>query len=157
MTAARLATIEDTAAANLAEARRFVRDLASPALDKSLPARSPRSAAARGAPVPPARGLRASSVCRDAAELTDRQRTLFIRATRSSSANVLSHARATRVVVTLEGWDDAVALDVVDDGVGFDPRSCPRADSFGLSTCDAARPSWVAAPPVESSRAAAPP
>ena len=138
VTAARLATIEDTAAANLAEARRFVRDLASPALDESLPSalaevcrRTEEGSRAAGT------GLTCEfRVQGTPPDLTDRQRTLFIRATQSTLANVLSHARATRVVVTLEGWDDAVALDVVDDGVGFDPRSVSRAheeDSFGLS------------------------
>lgn len=136
--AARLATIEDTAAANLAEARRFVRDLASPALDESLPSaldevcrRTEEGARAAGT------GLTCEfSVQGTVPQLTDRQRTLFIRATQSTLANVLSHARASRVVVTLEGWEDAVTLDVVDDGVGFDPRALARAerdDSFGLS------------------------
>ena len=138
VTAARLATIEDTAAANLAEARRFVRDLASPALDESLPS-ALAEVCRRTEEGSRAAGTGLSCEFREQGtlpDLSDRQRTMLIRATQSTLANVLSHARATRVVVTLEGWDDAVALDVVDDGVGFDPRSVSRAhedDSFGLS------------------------
>ncbi|RUP81554.1 sensor histidine kinase [Kocuria sp. HSID17590] len=138
ITAARLATIEGTAAANLAEARRFVRDLASPALDESLPAalsevcrRTEEGAQATGT------GLTCEfSVQGEIPELTGPQRTLFIRAAQSTLANVTSHAHASRVVVTLAGWEDAVTLDVVDDGVGFDPRAAARrarGDSYGLS------------------------
>ncbi|RKQ33379.1 sensor histidine kinase [Kocuria tytonis] len=136
--AARLATIEDTAAANLAEARRFVRDLASPALEESLPAALAEvcrrtEAGARAADS----GLSCEfSVQGALPDLTGPQRTLFVRAAQSTLANVLSHARASRVVVTLAGWEDAVTLDVVDDGVGFDPRGVTRHeddDSYGIS------------------------
>ena len=36
--------------------------------------------------------------------------------------NVLKHARASRVAVTLEATDERLRLEVVDDGNGFDPR-----------------------------------
>ncbi|CAL8897154.1 sensor histidine kinase [Kocuria varians] len=138
VTAARLATIEGTATANLAEARRFVRDLASPALDESLPTALAEicrrtEEGARAADT----GLRCEfSVQGEIPDLTGPQRSLFIRAAQSTLANVTSHAHASRAVVTLAGWEDAVTLDVVDDGVGFDPRATARRerdDSFGLS------------------------
>ena len=135
---AQLAAIEDTAAADLAEARRFVRDLAAPAPGDSLPAvlaevchRTRETARAVGAP------LTCEFTVEGAVpELPAPQRTLFVRAAQSTLANVTSHARASRAVVTLAGWDDAVTLDVVDDGAGFRPRSAAddaRDDSFGLA------------------------
>ncbi|WP_083371080.1 sensor histidine kinase [Microbacterium paraoxydans] len=52
----------------------------------------------------------------------------LLRTAQSALANVRSHAAATRVVVTLADAGDAVRLDVVDDGRGFDPS---RLDSAG--------------------------
>ena len=52
----------------------------------------------------------------------------LLRTAQSALANVRSHAGATRVVVTLADAGDAVRLDVVDDGRGFDPS---RLDSAG--------------------------
>ena len=137
-TAARLATIEETATANLAEARRFVRDLASPALKESLPTALAQvcrrtEEAARAADTHLSCEF---SLQGEVPDLTDPQQTLFVRATQSTLANVVSHARASRVVVTLAAWEDSVSLDVVDDGVGFDPRALRHRgsdDSYGLS------------------------
>lgn len=63
--------------------------------------------------------------------------TALLRIAQSAVANVTQHARATRVDVTLSRLDDEVILDVVDDGVGFDPAllaHAPPTDrpSFGL-------------------------
>lgn len=44
----------------------------------------------------------------------------LLRTTQSALANVRAHAGAGRVVVTMADADDAVRLDIVDDGVGFD-------------------------------------
>jgi signal transduction histidine kinase len=54
-------------------------------------------------------------------------------------ANVHKHAQAQQVTVTLSYMEDQVALDVHDDGVGFDPEllSIPVDQSrggFGLQT-----------------------
>jgi signal transduction histidine kinase len=46
----------------------------------------------------------------------------LLRTAQSALANVRSHAAASRVVVTLADAGDAVRLDIVDDGVGFDAR-----------------------------------
>jgi signal transduction histidine kinase len=45
----------------------------------------------------------------------------LLRAAQEALANVAKHARATRVGVTLSYMEDEVALDVRDDGGGFDP------------------------------------
>lgn len=51
--------------------------------------------------------------------------------------NARKHAGANRVVLTLSYMEDRVALDIQDDGVGFDPddvpiRSGEEADGIGL-------------------------
>ena len=46
-------------------------------------------------------------------------------------ANAVRHARARRVVLRLSRTGDALALDVRDDGAGFDPGAVP-AGRFGL-------------------------
>src|ERR1700733_1031501 len=54
----------------------------------------------------------------------------LLRAAQEALANVARHARATRVGLTVSYMENEVALDVRDDGVGFDPA---RPDSgFGL-------------------------
>ncbi len=55
----------------------------------------------------------------------------LLRVAQSALANVERHAAATRVAVTLSflagaaAGEEAVALDVVDDGRGFDPEALP--------------------------------
>ena len=55
----------------------------------------------------------------------------LLRTAQSALANVRSHAGATRVVVTLADAGDAVRLDVVDDGRGFDPSRLESAGPGG--------------------------
>ena len=58
----------------------------------------------------------------------------LLRIAQSALANATQHADATRVTVTLSFMDTEVALDVVDDGVGFDPDTISAGDrGFGLS------------------------
>jgi signal transduction histidine kinase len=65
--------------------------------------------------------------------------TALLRIAQEALANVARHARATRVGVTLSYLEHEAALDVRDDGGGFDPARIaaaggPRADrgGFGL-------------------------
>src|SRR5699024_4877208 len=60
----------------------------------------------------------------------DRVETLH-RAAQSLVANVRQHAAAERCVLTLAWWPDRVSLDVVDDGVGFDPSATARDEEGG--------------------------
>ncbi len=46
--------------------------------------------------------------------------------------NVAHHARATVVVVRVRAAGDVVVLDVIDDGVGFNPEAGARGHHFGL-------------------------
>lgn len=58
----------------------------------------------------------------------------LLRAAQEALANVRKHAQASSVVLTLSYMDDTVALDVLDDGQGFDAQpvlTTPRAQSTG--------------------------
>ncbi len=55
----------------------------------------------------------------------------LLRAGQEALANVARHAHATRVGVTVSYMENEVAVDVRDDGVGFDPADSGR-DGFGL-------------------------
>ncbi len=57
---------------------------------------------------------------------------LVWRVAQESVRNVVRHARATRMSLTVHREGDALVLEVVDDGVGFDPETAGRSDHFGL-------------------------
>ena len=59
----------------------------------------------------------------------------LVRIAQGAVSNVLRHADATRMAVTLTYSDDTVSLDVVDNGRGFDVAVLERgpAESFGLN------------------------
>nr|WP_154923026.1 sensor histidine kinase [Microbacterium testaceum] len=121
-----------TAADGLAEARRFIRELAPPSLDSGLGPALERLAqgwsAREGVDV-------AVDVAREVALPMDAQ-TALLRIAQGALANVAQHARAGRVGIRLDASDDAVRLRVADDGDGFDPRGgavgASETDSFGL-------------------------
>ena len=54
-------------------------------------------------------------------ELLPEAEVALVRAAQESLTNIHKHAGASRVDVTLTYMDDRVVIDVVDDGVGFDP------------------------------------
>jgi signal transduction histidine kinase len=56
----------------------------------------------------------------------------LLRAAQEALANVRRHASAHEVSVTLSYFDDAVSLDIADDGVGFDPDRIAPGPSGGL-------------------------
>ncbi|MER7957304.1 sensor histidine kinase [Streptomyces sp. NPDC096030] len=109
-------TAESIAERNLAEARRFVHDLA-PAdlaegggLEEALRMLAGREAAAfrvDGAPV----------------ALPERAQSALLRIAQGALANVREHADATSAALTLTYLDDQVVLDIADDGRGFDPSA----------------------------------
>ncbi|WP_307834476.1 sensor histidine kinase [Paractinoplanes lichenicola] len=61
----------------------------------------------------------------------------LLRTAQEALANVAKHARAGRVSLTLSYMEDLVTLDVLDDGVGFDPEARrangSRNGGFGLA------------------------
>jgi signal transduction histidine kinase len=121
----RLRTMQETASANLAEARNFVRGLQSPALEQMSLAGSLRrlcekteaEAAARGAGFRCRFDLEGTPV-----ELSNPYSTTLLRAAQASLANVWVHAKASTAVVTLSFMGTEVAMDIYDDGVGFRPE-----------------------------------
>jgi signal transduction histidine kinase len=56
----------------------------------------------------------------------------LLRIAQEALANVRKHAAASRVTLTLSYLDDAVTLDVHDDGVGFDQATTAAAAGGGL-------------------------
>ena len=120
--------IEDTARANLADARRLVRDLTDRAPQTTLE-QALRSVISRAQQLgtPPDLELRIDGTPR---ELDPQSVETLHRAAQSLVANVQRHAEAQRCVLTLAWWPDRVSLDVVDDGRGFDP-SAPTSGREG--------------------------
>lgn len=130
LAATRVAEARESASANLAEARGFVRDLAPPSLTgANLPEALRRLCERVG---------RADGIdCRFRTDGTPTElpagfEVALLRAAQSSLANVTAHARATTAVVTLGYLEGEVTLDVYDDGRGFAPGALrPREDGTG--------------------------
>ncbi|MFG2692102.1 sensor histidine kinase [Kitasatospora sp. NPDC048407] len=122
--AALLREIEQTASANLAEARRFVHALTPPALDDTTLADALRRLA-DGADA-------AFHLDGEPYPLPVEAEVALLRLTQEALANAVRHAAAQHIAVTLGYLDDTVTLDVYDDGTGFDPATAPAPGSFGL-------------------------
>ncbi|WP_237740788.1 sensor histidine kinase, partial [Crystallibacter crystallopoietes] len=138
--AGQLELIRDTAAENLAEARRFVRGLSSPQLEPASGGGSPLAGSlARlcAATERQAAALGERLLCRfsqdgEAEPLPPPYEVALLRAAQASLANVLAHAKAGTAVVTLSYLEEDVTLDIYDDGTGFDPQAASaRADGGG--------------------------
>ena len=118
------------ARAGLSDARRALKALrASPLDEEGLSVaigNLARSAAAR------------ANLDLDLQDLTHRtglrsdQEHFLYRVAQEAVANVVRHARATRLRVALEREREALALIVHDNGVGFDPDSVDTTSHFGL-------------------------
>ncbi|BDZ41823.1 two-component sensor histidine kinase [Paraoerskovia sediminicola] len=124
-----------TAQDNLAEARRVVRALAPGDLaDGSLAAALERVAGRyRGVG-----GLRVEvSTAGLDRVLPASVETALLRIAQQALANVVQHARASRVTVTVSDLGDAVALDVVDDGVGTGAPAAAEEDAEEDAEADA--------------------
>ncbi|MGW5421388.1 sensor histidine kinase [Streptomyces sp. NPDC003943] len=120
-------TAESIADRNLAEARRFVHDLA-PAdlaegggLEEALRGLATRETGA---------GLEVRCHVDGTPErpLPDRVQSALLRIAQGALANIREHAGATSAALTLTYLDDQVVLDVADDGRGFDPDRSPASE-----------------------------
>ncbi len=110
------------ATGNLEETRRFVRALTPAALaDQSLGAGLDRLAATHRASLTVDGRVRALPPAYDEA---------LLRIAQEALTNAGRHAAADHVAVTLGYLADSVSLDVVDDGLGFDPAA--HHEGFGL-------------------------
>ncbi|KQQ08370.1 sensor histidine kinase [Rathayibacter sp. Leaf296] len=122
----------ETAAADLEETRRFIRELAPPAL-----ARESIDGALRRLSESQWRrpGVQVGIEADDCRSLSMQTQTALLRLAQGAVANALQHSGAERITVTLRHAGDIARLTVVDDGSGFDPDSSAgpgRRDSFGL-------------------------
>ncbi|MFE0893738.1 sensor histidine kinase [Streptomyces rochei] len=123
------------AADNLAEARRFVAALTPPTLEGTTLA----DALERLCTTTSARHRITARfhLTGDPAPLTTAHEVALLRIAQSALANTVRHAGATTAEVTLSYLGDHVALDIVDDGHGFDPTLLPASDpetgGFGLA------------------------
>ena len=124
----------DTAADNLAEARRFIRELTPPQLDDNgLGGALRRLASGQWR----TQGLQVTVRVSDAAPLPMHLQTALLRIAQGAVANIIQHAHATAATITLEVQDRRLRFSIVDDGTGFDTAHVPdarggRSDSFGL-------------------------
>ena len=124
----------EAAAGNLAEARRFIRELTPPDIDdRGLGGALRRLATSQWAP----QGLRVNVRVSDTVDLPMHVQTALLRIAQGAVANVIQHAHATIATITLVVDNDRVRFSVEDDGEGFDAlqgydTSNGRSDSFGL-------------------------
>lgn len=129
-----LALAQETAAANLAETRRFIHELTPPILEnQSLAAALRRLAETTTRSGGPEVTAYVVGVART---LPMPLETALLRIAQGSLANVVTHASARTATVVLS-YDDDVCLDIIDDGIGFVPRNVldgpQKPGSFGLS------------------------
>ncbi|MFG2505294.1 sensor histidine kinase [Streptomyces rubiginosohelvolus] len=144
----------EAAQANLAEARSFVRALTPPDLERgSLAAALERLCARTTAPELTVR----FAVSGTPVQLPTPYEVALLRTAQSALANTVRHAEARRAEITLSFMDTSVALDVVDDGRGFDPSGAPGHErgeggdgGFGLPAMRARAGSLGGALSVES-------
>lgn len=124
----------ETAAANLAEARRFIRELTPPQLDdQSLGGALRRLARTQWA----AQGLEVRVHVSDSLALPMHLQTALLRIAQGAIANVIQHAKASAATVTIVTEQDRLHFAVADDGAGFSPAAgasgtAQKSDSFGL-------------------------
>ncbi|MEU6233311.1 sensor histidine kinase [Kitasatospora sp. NPDC047058] len=110
---------------NLAEARRFVRALAPADLEgASLPVALERLCATTTAHSGLSVRLHVSG---DQVQLPVPQEVALLRIAQSALGNAVRHAGASHAEVTLSYMEGEVALDVFDDGTGFDPAAVAAA------------------------------
>jgi signal transduction histidine kinase len=118
---AHVRTAAATARDGLDEVRRVVRDLA-PADLASDSSGSALPVALRRVAEQAAPGIRVEvRVDGDTVAVPEVVAAALVRTARGALANVVEHAGARRVVMTLTYQDDEVVLDVRDDGCGFEP------------------------------------
>ncbi len=132
----KLRLARETAADNLGETRRFIRELTPPSLDEqTLPAALRRlSDAINDQAEQSGSSTRVSfRLSGDAVMLPMAVDATLLRIAQGALANVLRHSGAERAELTLSYLGDEVALDVVDDGIGFDPRAAQREEVDGVA------------------------
>lgn len=133
-----LSTIEDTARDNLAEARRFVRDLTAPSAQADLPdaiTEILQRMRRRGSGLGESTEFRANFSGDTHRRLPESVVTAVVRCVQEALNNVAKHAHADHAVVSVAVLGDELTVDIFDDGRGFDPAQAPQQESshgYGL-------------------------
>lgn len=133
-----LSTIEDTARDNLAEARRFVRDLTAPSAQADLPdaiTEILQRMRRRGNGLGESTEFRANFSGDTHRRLPESVVTAVVRCVQEALNNVAKHAHAAHAVVSVAVLGDELTIDIFDDGRGFDPAQAPQQESshgYGL-------------------------
>ena len=133
-----LSTIEDTARDNLAEARRFVRDLTAPSAHADLPdaiTEILQRMRRRGSSLGESTEFRANFSGDTHRRLPESVVTAVVRCVQEALNNVAKHAHADHAVVSVAVLGDELTVDIFDDGRGFDPARAPQQDAshgYGL-------------------------
>ncbi|MDK8578576.1 sensor histidine kinase [Corynebacterium pseudodiphtheriticum] len=131
-------TIEDTARDNLAEARRFVRDLTAPSAQADLPdaiTEILQRMRRRGSGLGESTEFRANFSGDTHRRLPESVVTAVVRCVQEALNNVAKHAHAAHAVVSVAVLGDELTVDIFDDGRGFDPAQAPQQESshgYGL-------------------------
>ncbi|MFI0982271.1 sensor histidine kinase [Streptomyces sp. NPDC021093] len=131
--AVHLSRAQDLARTSLGEARRSVQNLSPAALEHdTLPEALKKTVADYSRRT----GIRTGFTVTGTEEpLHEEVAATLLRIAQEALSNTSRHARATRAGVTLSYMEDEVALDVRDDGTGFDPSAVAartEAGGFGL-------------------------
>lgn len=140
---------------NLAEARRFVHALVPPDLEGedaslhvALEQLSDTTTVRHGVPVH-------FHLSGTPSPLPPPFEVVVLRVAQSALANAVTHAEAHSIEVTLSYMDKELALDVVDDGIGFAPKALPPPEpgkgGFGLAAMRARARALGGSLSVESS------
>lgn len=79
-----------------------------------------------------AAGIQASVSIDGVAQANDAEAALVWRVAQEAVRNALRHSGATTLAVTVRGNHESLALDVVDDGAGFDPDNVTDPNRYGL-------------------------
>lgn len=126
----RIRLARETAAADLAETRRFIRELSPAALD----GHTLEDALARLAAATSHDDFEVSFTANgDPSDLPMTVEATLLRIAQASLSNVTRHAQARHAELTLTRLGDWVGLDIVDDGRGFDTHAIDAEATFGLS------------------------
>ncbi len=128
----RIQLARETAAADLAETRRLIDELAPAALDGQSLAEALERICERARSAELTTQLLVEG---EPERLPMPIEAALVRIAQSAVANVVQHADAARMRVTLTYDDTDVHLDIVDDGIGIDAEILrrPRSGAFGLA------------------------
>jgi signal transduction histidine kinase len=121
---------EDAAREGLGEIRRIVWDMQPEQIEKASLVEAVEELAARWSAENGV--LVKMNVTGAPHSLTASAETALLRISQEAMHNITKHARAKNVNITFSFMEDMLAMDIVDDGLGFDPSK--NSNGFGMKT-----------------------